>query len=336
MRNPRPLYRAVLNDALISTWRNKHLWPLAFFAGLLMTGSAYDLLYRAWNAISNTMLRAEFGLWIPDVFPRAWEVIKKGPVNWQTLPWGLLLVGLLTLALYAFFVWLAVVSEGTVLAAIAAEEEKERPNLRGFWQRGIRSFWPLLGVNILLRLAVWFLTLLLAAVVIPATALAAPLDSAVVILAFVLIIPPAYAAIVAAFFAALGVVRFKERLLPAVKKSWRLITVNWLVVLETSIILLLADILIALTLTILAMLLGATFFGFLALSGFAAASPLYWFLIVSFSFIVIVGVLAAVAGAITFHYAVWTILAERLRRGQQTIPKIIRLTQTLRAALSRR
>ena len=46
-----PVYRDVLKHALLSAWRDRRYWPLAFLASVLLVGSSYDIMLRSVDSI---------------------------------------------------------------------------------------------------------------------------------------------------------------------------------------------------------------------------------------------------------------------------------------------
>jgi hypothetical protein len=257
--------------------------------------------------------------------------IGTGTLGRLDTPWWLFATVLLFLILLAVLAWLSVVSQGALLSAVAAEEERKRPNLQTFFQRGMRSFWPLLGLNVLVRLAVGLAVLLIAALLLPAARIEDPRLVAGAIAAFILLIPAAYLAITVAFFAALGVVRFRESLGEAIRRAWLLVRRNWLVVVETSALVFLIDALVAVLIAIGGAILAIPFFLLFLLATLSKSVIIFWSLAVIFILLLSLFILAVASAAVTFHYAVWALLAERLRKGEATA-KVLRLAKHLVAA----
>lgn len=47
-----PLYRPILRSAFQIAWQEKRLWWIALLAGILLTGSVYDIIWRGLNALA--------------------------------------------------------------------------------------------------------------------------------------------------------------------------------------------------------------------------------------------------------------------------------------------
>ncbi len=323
----RPLYRAVLRDAATVTVRDRYLWPFALFAAVLLTGSAYDLILRSWDNIVGSRLGGGTGFALTDALA-AVAVRVGGPATLADLPWWLLPIALAVLAVAAFVFWFAAASQGTLLAAIAAEEERKRPNLATFFAEGKKAVLPLLGINVLVRLLVALAVLAVAAVLIPAAAAEDPFLAAGTILSFVILIPTAYLLVTLAFFAALGVVRFREPFPTAIGNAWSLVAHNWLVVVETSFLVLAADLAISVAIAVGAFVITVPFLVLFLMARVFNSLSGFWLILALYLVTLTVTIVAAAGAAVTFHYAVWTLLAERLRKGHQPVAKVLRLART--------
>jgi hypothetical protein len=331
MRNPRPLYREVLRDALRVAWRNKHLWPLGFLAGILLSGSPYDLISRcfsmAFSAPNGAYGSSDLMMTLVLARRVALQGIHAG------LPWIVLPIGLIVIALVAAVVWLATVAQGGLLAAVAAGGERRQPGIQAFFNEGLRRFWPLLVVNLLLRAVVALAVLAIAAVFIPAVKYANPLLIFTALAGLVLIVPFAYLATNVAFFAAMGIVRRKERLLPSLAEAWTLTLRHWLVVLETSFVVFALDLVAALGLALAAAVLSVPFLILFLAAAVTQSAAVLWTVLGLYFLLLLALILTVASAAVTFHYAVWALLAERLRKGEATA-KLLRayraVAQTIR------
>jgi hypothetical protein len=334
MSTARPLYRTVLEDAFTFTRRNPHLWPLGFLAGAMLTGSAYDLLIRIWNTVLGMAVSYRYGFGFPVAAGRAIHTIQTEHFFdfASRFPWWFPGAIAFVLVFGALVIWLCVVCQGALLDAVAAAEEKKLPNLQSFFRRGMRTFWPILGINILVRMIAGFAMLLVAALLLLTLQYSSPFLMGVCIAAFVILIPLAFVVISAAFFASLGVVRFKESAGIALRNALRLVMKHWLVVLETAALVTLMDVVFLLGIVFLLTVVTVPFFIlFLVAATFKAGLASFVLSAILFLLVVFL-LLACLSAVVTFHYAVWTLLAERLHKGK-AIAKIVRVAESIRAAL---
>ena len=333
MRTTRPLYREVLKDAGLITWRNKHLWPFGFFAAILLSGSPYDLLSRCFYFVTDSAPDFSGGSAALTILKTTGEVLAVGFRG--GLIWSLPVLIAILLVIGAALIWLSVVSQGALLSAISAEEEKKKPNLQIFFQRGVKHFWPLLAVNVLLRLSIALAALIAAAILTPAAASSNLAFQAGIVIAFLILLPLAYLAINIAFFAEMGIVRFKERLGEAIRNAWLLITRHWLVVLETSALVLLIDIALAIAATVAATLFSIPFLALFLLALLSRSLLVFWAVLTLFILTITALILTVASAAVTFHYSVWVLLSERLRKNDPVIAKIMRLYDQIKNAVRR-
>ncbi|MBP9748935.1 hypothetical protein KBD18_01890 [Patescibacteria group bacterium] len=335
MITARPLYRAVLQDALTFTRRNPHLWPLGFLGGAMLTGSAYDLLIRMWNSVLGMAVSYRYGFGFPVAAGRAMHTIRQEHFFdfASRFPWWFPGAIAFVLVFGALVIWLSVVCQGALLDAVAAAEEKKQPNLQTFFRRGMRTFWPILGINILVRVIAGFAMLLVAVLLLLTLQYSSPFLLGVCIAAFVILIPLAFVVISAAFFAALGVVRFEESAGVALRNAINLVMKNWLVVIETAALVTVLDVVFLLGIVFLLTVVTVPFFIlFLVTASFQAAFASLALTAILF-LIVIFLLVASLSAVVTFHYAVWALLAERLHKGK-AVAKVLRVAETVRAALS--
>src|SRR5512133_331876 len=47
-----PIYRPIVREALSFSWKEKRLWFIALLAGILMSGSVFDVVWRSVNSLS--------------------------------------------------------------------------------------------------------------------------------------------------------------------------------------------------------------------------------------------------------------------------------------------
>ncbi len=331
MRNSRPLYRAVLRDAFYRTLKNKRLWPFGFLAGILFSGSAYDLIARFWNAIVGGSFDSAYQGNLIRLATRDFAAL--GGFSLANFHWWFVPAALTILAILVLVVWLAVVSEGVLLGAFAAEEEHKKNSLGALWRNGLNSFWPLLVINFILALIAAAAVALAALPLYPAAQNGNNWFVAGAIAAYVILVPAAYIAITAALFTAIEVVRFGEPLRKGFRSARRAIARNWVVIAETSALVLLIDAAVAVALAIVGAVASVPFF-VLFIAALASRSALFFWLVLGlFIAIITFAIVAAASAVVTFHYAVWTLLYERLKKGDVTA-KVTRVYNLFRQAIT--
>lgn len=129
--------------------------------------------------------------------------------------------------------------------------------------------------------------------------------------------------------------RFKERLGEAIRNAWLLITRHWLVVLETSALVLLIDIALAIAATVAATLFSIPFLALFLLALLSRSLLVFWAVLTLFILTITALILTVASAAVTFHYSVWVLLSERLRKNDPVIAKIMRLYDQIKNAVRR-
>jgi hypothetical protein len=138
-----------------------------------------------------------------------------------------------------------------------------------------------------------------------------------------------------AFFAAMGIVRHKQGLAESIRDASQLVARHWLVVLETSALVFLADIVATFAIAAGVTVLTVPFF-VLFLGALATKSAIVFWLVLTVYLVIVVGaILVAASAVVTFHYAVWALLAERIRTGDVSA-KLVRAYHAMRRVFSRK
>ncbi len=303
INQPGPLYRKVLSHALAIAWREKRLWGFAVLAGLLQTGGILDALVRSLQNISDQT---------PSVFNTNWLI---------PLPSTTLGAFALTTQALAALLMLAVVFVASVTAqgalAMGLSKQPRLGLLELIFAAG-RVFWPLAGLNALVLLLLWCARFLL---LIPlAFSLAAPtfLSVAIYLLAFALFLIASLLFTAIHLFALQAIAVKKKTLLNALALGYEHFKRAWLVVAEIAFLMVFA---------------GLAIFGLAAVVFFVGIIPLFLLLFIAatlqwqmlLSVGVWIGILylvaivfAAGSFAITFQYAAWGALYDRINEKNAT------------------
>lgn len=302
-------YRDIIQKAAVMTWRYKFLWFFGLFAALTSNGEEYDSLFRntGWvtglqqNATDIKQLAADGKL----------QEVWRGFTNYisdNTLS----SVGVLFAFLVIFFfaAWLIIVSQVALISGVAKKERGQSIDLvDGFWT-GNKHFLPMLGVNAIM-LGVLYGSLL----VVGLPLLFAYFNTGTVgylivltIIAFLILVPLNIIISFVTKFAAAHVVINGQPVGQAIRNGWKMFAKNWLVSLETALILFLINFVVSL------FIIGA-----LSISGLPVTNQVGF---------LIYFIISALLGALlaTFQYSTWTYLFLELnQRAPSPVSKLIRL-----------
>ena len=310
-------YRNLVKQAWNITWKHKFLWFFGLFSTFLAAGGSieYKILDQNINQglVNGSLLNA--GLFAQIVY-----MIRNfclGFINLFTYDFltiiSTITVLLVFLALAAVLIWLSVSSQAALVISvkkILANNKKRESALtiRDGITAGHKKFWPVLGLNILIKIAVNALIFIISLPLIFLVLEDSGLFVFIYVLLFVIFLPIAISLSLMLKYAIAYSVLENETFIVAIEKGWKLFIKNWLVSLEMAIILFIinffASLAILLTITILffPLFLVGISFGF------------YW-LIVLMVFLALVFVVLAGSALGTFQISTWTDLFINLKEG---------------------
>ncbi|MFA4833634.1 MAG: hypothetical protein WC619_02160 [Patescibacteria group bacterium] len=325
------LYRNILKQALSITWRHKYLWFFGLFATLIGGGGEYQVLVQgiggdtAQNLFPNFSRLAETGIFSRSGLANMGELLKNDPFTAIVL----ILVSLIILALIVFLIWLMTVSQTALVnnsAEIISGKKELSSGVRRGVAAGVRYFWPVLGLNIIIKiiicLAFFFISL---PVVFWAAKMNPVVNGSLYIILFIIFIPLAIVLSFIIKYAICYVVIKGSNFINAIKEGWQLFTKNWLISIEMAFILFFINFLVGLGI-ILAVLILIVPFLFLALILYKAISFIGFWLIIVIGLIVLLTIIVGGGAALTtFQTVSWTGLFTELigRGGVSKIERIV-------------
>ncbi len=331
------LYRHILKKSLRITWENKFLWFFGFFATFLGGFGAYEILinrtdaYFAQNLFFRFQHLQELNVFSGEFFLNVGRTFQVSPIS-MSIVFALLII---LLILFIFLLWLAVVSQvGLVFSSakiVNSDKNAHKLNIKRGIETGIDHFWPVLGLNFLSKVLVYFLffclSLFFVFLVSPGNGWVADMFYVVLFIIFIPI------ALIISFifnyaicYISIEKKEFKESILDA----WNLFLRNWLVTLEMALILFVITFLATMVFILAAIILSVPillFVNFLLYWGDGGIS--FWVIIASG---ILLGALMAVVGAIitTFRISSWTTLFLHLNSKKESPSKIVRLAEKIK------
>lgn len=319
------IYSNILKQAWQITRRYKFLWFFGVFAALLGNGGEYEILMRFNNSDAGAGLfpvwqRAmETGFLSKNIFANIGRLFVEDTLSMIFI----LLLFLIIVAIFIFLVWLAVISQTALVDGAAAAIAKKKYDFRDGMDMGIKRFWPVFSLNILVKAAIYIVFVLLGLPVVFSLAQGASLTASFIyIISFIIFIPLALViAFIAKYAVAYCVIR-GQKFNQALSHAWQLFKANWLVSFIMAVILFLINLLISLAviLSILILLIPFLFLGYVF---FYIASLVGFWLVVGLAFIFFLG-LIILAGSLVavFQTSSWTLLFLELER-KNSVGKIV-------------
>lgn len=307
-------YRVLLKQAWIITWKYKYLWFLGLFASLVAGSGSWE--YRlitqtlGQNPVEGSYFRLGGILVIGDVLKNFF----LGLTNlfqydfWTIL--NALSVLIITLIFVGFFILMAITCQAGLIASlkkiIKSKRKPENLSIHASLSEGHRHFWPVLGLNIFIKLIISLVGFIVGLPLLFMALGDSPFLFAAYIILFIIFIPIAMGLSLLIKYAIAYRVLENKSFVASLEHGVKLFHNNWLVSIEMAIILFLINFVISIVaLIVLALVLLPLFLVGLAFN-------LFWLTIFSsllaITFIVIFG-----SALTTFQTAAWTDLFLHLK-----------------------
>ncbi|MBU0649212.1 hypothetical protein KJ969_03915 [Patescibacteria group bacterium] len=304
-----PIYRQIIHQAWMITWRNKFLWVFGFFAAFLINGGVYDVVVKmlsrtTWLSVSWQELTQDPLSSIPLVN----DLILKN-INLSSAGYIALAIFIILFAL--IFICLSVIGQGSLIFSVQSLLIKKKIN-KNVIDVGLLKFWPMFGINILLKVALFLLVIFITFPLALLLSQSILLNTLLHLVSYLVFIPLAIIFYLMAILAGCYVVLRKKKILTSIALAWDLFRRNWLICLELGFLLFVISFLIG-----LAMLLVVLVFSVPIILLFLAALALQSevaYLVILFLSIFIIFVIVILGGSFmaAFQYSSWVLLFERL------------------------
>ncbi len=232
-------YRSILKKALKTSWRYKYLWFFGLFATLINPGGEYQILNKTikdglYGHFSETLtILSSTGIFSLKAMSNILGLMKANPISALMSVIAIILL----LFIIGFLIWLAISSQGAIVSKVQKIEEgkkEEKSDFRADIQKGSHSFWPILGFNAFLKIAIdiAFLLVSLPVLLMITNTIA---FSIIYIILFIIFIPIAISLSMVAKYAIGFSVLKKTKFIESIKKAWTLFNKNWIISLEMAI-----------------------------------------------------------------------------------------------------
>ena len=303
-------YRTVLGSAWTITKQHKKLWIFGFLAFLLSAGGEYQILTK--------ILNEEYGVGIYEklqsgstlLSPSFWSNLGTICYTQPKTGFGIILLIILLAAVAFFILWICIKSQ---IALVKWSKnyltKKSKEKTISVWNElsvNDKKFWPVLGLNITLKILITTLFFLLS---LPLIFLYfKDSNSAILIytLFFVFFLPTAISVSLIMKYSIASVILEKQSFVKSLESGYKLFCKHWLVSLEMAILLFIINFLTGLIgMFILSLILLPII---LTLIIFDLLFPLY--IIIALSFLILI-ITAAIL--MTFQTSAWTILFLELK-----------------------
>ena len=299
-----------MGSAWTITKQHKKLWIFGFLAFLLSAGGEYQILTK--------IINEDYGAGVYDQMATGTTI--SSPIFWSDLfkvctadpRTGLAIAMMIILmAAFAFAVlWICIKSEIALVkwtkTYLTAKNKDKKASVWEELSTRDQKFWPVLGLNITIKIAITLLFSLLSLPLIFLYFKDSNFAILIYTLFFIVFLPLAISISLIIKYSVAGVVLEKQSFVKSIEAGWELFFKNWLVSLEMAILLFLINFVISL---IGIFILSVIFLPImLALIIFNLAIPLYIITISAFLLLVFTA-----AALMSFQTSAWTILFLELK-----------------------
>jgi hypothetical protein len=328
------LYKTILGQAWKTTWNYKYLWFFGIFAALLGSGGEYEILFRSFSSDASQAVFpgwqsiAETGIFNIQNMGQA---IKEDPLAFMTV----IIIFLITLALFGFLIWLAVISQAALVNNAAGYINGKKNDFKSGIAKAGEKFWPVFSLNIIIKLVIYLAFVLVSLPVVLTAASQGPVAANLTyIIAFIIFIPVALALSFVVKYAIAYVIIKNSGFIESIKSGWQLFTKNWLVSIEMAFVLFLINFFVGLLLILMVLTLTIPFL-FLSVAAFKLANIAGFWLIATLALIIFL-VIVILGGALlsTFQISSWTgLFIQLVNKGG--ISKIARIAEGIRERIAK-
>ena len=320
------LYRDILGQSLKSAWHNKYLWFFGLFAALLGNAGEFELLFRGFNGKTNAFFPglerlSETGIFSLQIFKSLAQLSRQDPFSLFLALGILLLIVLISL----FLMWLAITSQVALVNSAGKMRANKKHNFKESLNVGTKKFWPVFGLNIVFKIAVYVLFIVLSLPIISSLGkVDLALSSSLYIVSFILFIP---ISIIFSFIIkyAIAFVVIKEvGFFGAIMQGWKLFVKNWLVSLEMAFLLFFINFLVGAALILVFLIISIPFFFMALLFAKFAFIFNFWAMVMVATVVYIIFIVLTGSFLSAFQVTSWTSLfIELVSRGG--VSKLIRI-----------
>jgi len=325
------LYRPIIKQAAILAWRYKFLWIFGFFATALGGAGNYEIILQSLRTIGGEGFSLlEIKLFFADrifgglTFTKLFSYISQNPLDALLVFFTLLIM----LIIVALAIWLIIISVGAIIYSVGAIHKKQKINFLGSLEKGVANFWPLLSVNILAKIATAILLFIVSIPTFYLTQNYSWYNAIFYLILFIILVATVIIIPFIAIFADAFIVLNKKKILESIKMAWALFKKNWLISVETGILLLIINFVFGLALTAIIIVLGMLL-SFILPVFIALNSSVGYIAVLAFGLLLLIA-LMILAGSFltTFQFSVWTMLFLRIQKKAEA--KVLRLTKKWR------
>lgn len=321
-------YRQLLKRSWHISWKNKWLWLFGFFATFVGGGTFYDTVVRSFTNMSEGRsifytLREYSNMGLFSVF--SWTKIVE---LWSTDSAALLLslFTLLILFLLAvLFIILAIISQAGLISGIVGIDQGKKVNFKSTLSTGIQKFWPVLAINIVMKVILFGLILFLAYLISLIAVKAGIVNYIIYVISLVILLLLGIIVYFLTLYSTAFIVLRDKKIFESIKYAWYIFKNNVLLNLEVGLILFIIQILVGLATILLGLFILSPFILIYLLTIMLGIN--YGLGLLGAIIVVLLIIVLALIGSwfTTFQIATWSILFEELalKKGKSKLLRVL-------------
>jgi len=323
-----PFYRNIFLRAWKVSWKHKWLWFFGFFATFLGNETFYEAIARSFSHMSEGRsiyytLREYVNTGIFSTF--SWSKLLD---LWQQDSVGFsfsLLTMFVLLALAAFVIIMAIVSQIGIVKSAISLDEKKKVSFKQAFHLGVEKFWPVFGMNLVTRVVMFGVVLFLAFLVSLLLVNATWLNYVLYIISFILLLIVGIIIYFVTIYATAFIVLRHKNIRISLIYAWHLFKDNVLLNLEVGFILFVINILVGIAAIIVSVFALSPFILLYLLLILLSIDVGLWILSTVIIFMILSILIATGAWFTSFQISVWSILFEELalKRGKSKLIRVL-------------
>lgn len=297
-------YTQIIKQALKIIWKNPILWFFGFWAALLGGIADLELFLGGWNFGGKGILFSFCqGLAEGGLFTMAGlQGLSVHPFYFFILA----LIFLIALAISALVIWLGIVSQSVLIKKTISFSKNESPDWPGAFKLGIAKFWPVLGLNALSRVIIWFFLSIIGIL----TLLKFSGLTVIFVFGFSIFIALSLIVSFIAKYAICGAVLKNWHFSETIKSAWKILSQNWLITLEIAVMVFIINLVVN---SVLVFFSSQTLIYALTVHSSSLFSLIMIVLAIAIVFVFIQALL------VVFHWTIWTIVFKLLTDKKQAL-----------------
>jgi hypothetical protein len=319
-----PIYRPIVREAFLFSWKEKRLWIIAIIAGMLMTGSVFDVILRSADSLAteSSLLGVIIPFWHQTI--GTWSHFSIADLIVGSLQ-VMVTTGFFLLFVFTFFC-ASVIAQGTIVHAIGSSRRGKNILLTDSLRIGSRSLWPVFVLNLISLAMLLACRSLIAIAFTFSLQVSSGFSFFVYLVCFIAFTLLALATFIVQIFATNAMILQGATLAQAVTRGIEILKRHWITSAEVTALLFLISIgLLAMTVAG-GMLLSVPFVICFAVSIFAGSQALFVFVTILFLILYLILCIISAGFTILLHYSVWTSLFRAFGEGG-VLPKIHRIAR---------